>query len=183
MMNEQQMQHGADWMGEDLSGFVLTEKFDGCRAFWDGHRLWSRGGLSPQLPEHWLQALPAMALDCELYDGPGGVYRCGTALRRGRFLPSMRLVVFDAPGQPGNYAQRMAAVAQALQGVPFASAAPFTTCQGTDHALAFMREIQARGGEGAMARHPALHYHPGRTTHLLKVKHDARSHHHQAPAL
>lgn len=179
-MDERAMQHGQDWTGEDLTGWVLTEKFDGCRAFWDGQRLWSRGGLSPQVPAAWLQALPTMALDCELYDGPGGVYRCGTALRLGRFTPGMHLLVFDAPALPGTYAQRMAAVAQALEGLDCASVAPFTLCQGTDHAVAFMREIQARKGEGAMARHPGLQYHPGRTAHLLKVKHDPRLQSHPA---
>ena len=35
-MNERQMTLGQDYAGEDLSGWFLSEKFDGCRAYWDG---------------------------------------------------------------------------------------------------------------------------------------------------
>lgn len=172
-VTEASLQHGLDWEGEDLTGYVLTEKFDGCRAYWDGQHLWSRSGKQAKLPAEWAAALPAMALDCELYDGVGGVYRCGAALRYGRFTESMRLVAFDAPQANGNYVLRMQAAATALSNCRVAHAASMTVCQGTEHTLQLLHAIQARGGEGLMARNPALAYTPGRTRGLLKVKHAA----------
>lgn len=171
-MNEQAMMHGSDWDGEDLTGYVLTEKCNGCRAFWDGEKLWSRGGMSPVLPAEWAGQLPAIPLDCELYDGTDGVYRCGAALRYGKFTPSMRLVVFDAPGAAGDYKSRMDIAAATTRGSKIAQVATLTHCQGNHHALRLLREIQARGGEGVMAYLPALPYRAGRSRNVLKIKHE-----------
>ena len=169
-MNESQMQHGTDWIDQDLTGRLLAEKFNGCRAYWDGATLWTRGGKAATLPESWAAVLPAMPLDCELYDGVDGVHRCATALRFGRFTPSMSLVVFDAPAAAGDYAARLTAAAGAIAACPFALTTPLTVCRDNAHAVALMTAIQARGGEGLMARVPDLPYTPGRTHGLLKVK-------------
>ena len=171
-MTEEGMMHGTDWNGEDLTGFLLSEKFDGCRAFWDGKRLWSRGGMNPTIPAEWAAELPDMPLDCELYDGIGGVYRCGVALRYGRFTPTMRLVVFDAPAAPGDYTARMRMAKDALAGLSAAEVAEPVICLNNSHALQLMREIQGRGGEGVMARAPSIRYMPGRTREILKVKNE-----------
>ena len=44
------MMHGRDWHGEDLAGWYLSEKLHGCRAYWDGAVLWSRGDLAIGIP-------------------------------------------------------------------------------------------------------------------------------------
>lgn len=170
-MNEQQMQHGTDWQGEqDLSGMLLAEKFNGCRAYWDGVTLWTRGGKAVALPAAWAASLPAMALDAELYDGTDGLARCATALRLGRFTATMRLLVFDAPTAGGDYATRLQTAAAALAGCAWAATTPLTPCRDNAHAVALLRTVQARGGEGLMARRPELAYTPGRSADLLKIK-------------
>jgi DNA ligase-1 len=167
-MNEKQMQHGFDWAGSDLTGWHVTEKFDGCRAYWDGSALWSRGGMNINIPEDILAALPSHELDCEIYDGVDGRSRCSVAARWGRFTDTMRLVVFDAPGMAGDQAERLAAC-----GVRQASrvhVAPLWTATSTDAAIAKMLEIQSRGGEGVMCSEPGSQYTRARVRHLLKLK-------------
>src|SRR3546814_18852055 len=34
----------------DLSAYWISEKFDGVRGYWDGHRLWTRGGTPVRAP-------------------------------------------------------------------------------------------------------------------------------------
>ena len=54
----------------DPTGWWLSEKLDGVRAYWDGTRLLSRTGIRYWAPDWFLAALPAeLALDGEL--GPG----------------------------------------------------------------------------------------------------------------
>lgn len=176
-MDERDMQHGHDWTGEDLAGWYMTEKLDGCRAYWDGAQLWTRGGRIVTLPDGW--NLPAgIALDGELYDGGGcvGRARCATALRYGghHFTASMRFVAFDAPQAEGDWPERIAAAAEALAGNPHAHATAWRICAGTDHALDSLEIIRALGGEGLMLRRPGLRYNAGRTRDLLKVKEDRR---------
>lgn len=168
-MNENEMQHGIDWNGESIAGYVATEKYNGCRAFWDGSNLWSRGGLKINLPDFWLAALPpGVSLDGEIYDGPGGVYRCGSAIRYGRFTPSMRFMVFDCPTADGDYQTRLAFAAK-YEGGPLKIA----SCQvvsGLFIAKELLNEIIKRGGEGLMLRNPALKYSAERTAELIKFK-------------
>jgi DNA ligase-1 len=169
-MNETQMQHGYDWTGQDLTGWFMTEKLDGCRAYWDGATLWTRGGNAVRLPDDW--HLPAIALDCELYDGGGnaGRARCAVALRYGKFTPTMILVAFDAPQAAGDWPERIARAEDALAGNQNACAIPWRTCTSTADALDHMTAIQALGGEGLMMRAPGQRYTPCRSTDLLKVK-------------
>ena len=176
-MNDLQLQHGYDWQGEDLTGWYLSEKHDGCRAYWDGATLWTRGGNVVKLPDDW--HLPAgIALDGELYDGGGtaGRARCSTAMRYGgrHFTGTMRFVAFDAPAAAVDWADRIRFAALVLDGNPHAVAVEWRICHGTNDAIAFMRAIQSRGGEGLMLRRPGVLYTPGRTRDLLKVKEDCR---------
>lgn len=168
-MNETTMQHGIDWNGQDISGFVATEKYDGCRAYWDGENLWSRGGLEINLPDSWRAALPAdVSLDGEIYDGAGGVYRCGAAIRYGRFTPSMKLMVFDCPSAAGDYLDRLT-FAEKFTGGPL-EVISIRTVSNLSAAKEFLSEVTARGGEGLMLRNRLLKYKPGRTAEILKFK-------------
>jgi hypothetical protein len=86
-MNEKGMQHGRNWNGHKINGYIATEKYDGCRAFWDGENLWSRGGIKINLPDSWRAVLPlGIPLDGEIYDGIDGLYRCGAAIKYGNFM-------------------------------------------------------------------------------------------------
>lgn len=168
-MNESEMQHGIDWNGESITGYVATEKYNGCRAFWDGAYLWSRGGLKINLPDFWLAALPqGVSLDGEIYDGHDGVYRCGSAIRYGRFTPSMKFMVFDCPTADGDYQARLAFAAKHESG-PL----KIVSCQivpGLFIAKELLTEVIQRGGEGLMLRNPQSKYTAGRSADLIKFK-------------
>ena len=168
-MNEKQMQHGKHWAGQDLAGWVLTEKYDGARAYWDGRNLWTRGGIMVSVPASFA-ALPPTALDCELYAGQGNRAKAAVALVHGRITPDMTLVVFDAPDVAGDYETRMAAADAMVDGLAFAVTAKRTIATSTDHALRMMAEVVAAGGEGLMARQPDMQYNAGRTGEILKLK-------------
>jgi DNA ligase-1 len=166
-MNEDTMQHGVHWNGEDVSGWAVTQKFDGCRAFWDGSVMWTRGGKAIPLPQSWIDALPAgKPLDGEVYFGVDGQRKCASAVRFGKFLDGMTFQVFDVPKAHGDYRTRMATVV----GNDIVQPVQIGTAASNEDALAQMTAIHAAGGEGLMLRHPAHTYHAGRTSHMLKMK-------------
>jgi DNA ligase 1 len=168
-MNEKDMQHGQYWYGQDISGWIATEKFNGCRAYWDGQNLWSRGGINISIPESWREALPSgIHLDGEIYDGIDGVYRCGAAIKYGNFTPSMRFMVFDCPKAAGTYLHRLK-YANDLANNIVVIVTPYRVSD-IDIAVALLGDIKADGGEGIMLRDPAISYTPGRTYKLLKLK-------------
>ncbi len=162
-MNQDNMQHGTTWTGQDVAGWLATEKFDGCRTFWDGYRLWSRGGIDITIPPTWADALPAgQALDCELMPRK----QAEQFIRRGKWCEDLELKAFDAPMASGDYLARMATIRRNWLIQPVT----VWTVSSTDEATARMRAIQSTGGEGLMLRHPGIQYHAGRSSHLLKLK-------------
>lgn len=170
-MNEKDMQHGQYWTGEDLTGWVLTEKYNGCRAYWDGENMWSRGGLCIDIPESWRNNMePLHHLDGEIYYGVDGVYKCGAAVRYGKFIPGMEFFVFDMPKASGSYLERIKLAHDRFKDYQIIKVVSAVVCRSNTHALDLMYKIQAAGGEGLIARHPGIIYSPGRTTRLLKVK-------------
>jgi DNA ligase-1 len=150
-MTDSDLQHGHHWdRVKDLTGWELTEKIDGCRAYWDGTRFWTRSENIITAPPRITSCLPATPLDGEMYGGRGGFARASTAVRHGT----------------ANDADRK------WDGIAFApfSGLPVTVCRGNAHALNLMREVQQGGGEGLMARKPGIVWCAGRTVDLLKIK-------------
>jgi DNA ligase-1 len=169
-MNEADMMHGRNWRGEDLTGWLLTEKLRGCRAFWDGAVMWLRSGRTVALPAAWRASLPATPLDGELWDSEGKDEQVASdAARFGRFAPSVRFGVFDAPGAevwPARLARARAAVA----GCPVAFAVEEFAFQTLTDLQARLVALRRAAGEGFVARHPLNRYAAGRTGTILKVK-------------
>jgi DNA ligase-1 len=166
-MNTDNMQHGQEWRGQNVEGWIATEKFDGIRAYWDGATLWTRGGKAVPIPREWKEALPAgIHLDGELFAGYGQRKKAEAFAKRGENAKDCVFKVFDAPMVGGGYAKRLASIEHGFIVQSMESA----TVSGIDEAAKMVRHVQYFGGEGLILRHPDLAYTPGRTDQLLKLK-------------
>jgi DNA ligase-1 len=168
-MNEKNMMLGKDWDGEqDLTGWCLSEKLNGCRAYWDGEQFWTRGGhVIPNVPRRILATMPRGAhLDGEMFAGYGQLEAARLAVQFGKFTAAVRFIAFDAPQIPGLWPRRLAA-AKALfpHWVPH-----ITVARDNAHLVSLMARVVAQGGEGLVARAPGLGYIEGPTTAMLKIK-------------
>ena len=57
-----------DWDDkQDPTGWWLSEKYDGLRAFWNGSKMFSRTGREIKLPDFFRIRLPPLPLDGELW--------------------------------------------------------------------------------------------------------------------
>lgn len=167
-----QLQHGSDWQGIDLTGWVITEKLDGCRALWDGQQLVTRTGNVIDAPAELLAALPAgVALDGEVYAGRGNYETARQAVQYGRWVPGVRFHVFDAITQ-GDAAQRRYVAVRAVMAAecPLVTMLPAAVALSTQHAIDTLRHVLDHGGEGLMAQAPGTQYVQGRTALLQKLK-------------
>ncbi len=173
-MNLDELAHGLDWQGEDLTGWYLSEKFRGIRAWWDGSQLWTRGGNVIPAPAEFTKALPGgVPLDGEIWAGREPIEtKARLAARFGgrHWTSAVRFVAFDAPQASGDWLDRMAAAKRALAGCSVAEVVAVTLCESNEHAVALMREIQAAVGEGIMARRPGVPNVSGRSRDILKIK-------------
>jgi DNA ligase-1 len=168
-MDERDMMHGDDWRGENVAGWLIAEKFNGCRAYWDGARLWTRNGNVVRIPNDWGSRLPVVHLDCEIWAGRAGFQVARLATQYGRFTPAVHLLAFDA-NVDGDFVERQEFVRRAVAGLDFIQAVEHRPYRSTDEALQVMRDVQSGGGEGVVARYPGNRYLPGRTREILKLK-------------
>lgn len=164
MIDEKSMSLGRDWAGEDVRGWIATEKYDGVRAYWDGTRLWTRSGREIDCP--LTSGLPAFPLDFEIWAGRGGFLQARGATNYGRWIPSVRLVAIDSPAAPGGYRMRLIGIQKWLAGHPSVVVPASIVIDGIGMAREWMMLVQAEGGEGLILRDPGLPYTPGRNGFL-----------------
>jgi DNA ligase-1 len=159
----------------DLTGWWMSEKLDGVRAYWDGKVLISRLGNAFHAPDWFLQKLPSQPLDGELWGGRKQFQKTVSIVRRqdkGDHWKSISYVVFDAPGLDQPFEKRIEFVESYLgeEKPPHARAHSHERCRGVDHLREELARVEALGGEGLMLRRPGSKYEAGRSSTLLKVK-------------
>jgi DNA ligase-1 len=167
----------------DPTGWQLSEKLDGVRAYWDGAgQFLSRQGNRYDAPDWFVAGLPDAPLDGELWIGRKRFQRTLSVVRRqdgSDLWQEVRFVVFDAPAAPGGFEQRLEFVRRCLEKrqPPFAMCHEHSVCRGVRHLMDELERVESLGGEGLMLRQAGSFYEAGRSTTLLKVKrfHDAEA--------
>lgn len=173
MKNENNMMHGLPYTGQDITGWLMSEKMNGCRAYWDGATMWTRGGREITLPQRILSQLPAgVPLDGEITAGrtQAGFETARRAVQYGKFTPACRFSVFDAPGIRADFSARYEFLRTALPASGPVHYIEHFRCWQISDAVRMMVSIQSDGGEGVMLRDPANLYRSGRTPEILKLK-------------
>jgi DNA ligase 1 len=157
--------------------YLVSEKLDGVRAFWDGRVLRFRSGRPIAAPDWFTAALPPIALDGELWLGRGRFDQLSGAVRRAVPVDAewraLRYMIFDLPGASGTFAQRSAQAATLLSapGVP-AWLQAVEHLRGSDPAALArtLRAVVQGGGEGLMLHRADAQWSPGRSDDLRKFK-------------
>ena len=159
----------------DLSGWWMSEKLDGVRAYWDGKQFLSRLGNLFHAPDWFVEHLPDVPLDGELWIGRKKFQRTVSIVRRQDkcdLWNEVRFLVFDAPAAAGGFEDRVRFLNDALSRRPLIFAQPHEhqVCRDLDCLRAELARVEALGGEGLMLRQPGSKYEAGRSATLLKVK-------------
>lgn len=166
------MMHGIDYAGQDPTGWIATEKFDGHFARWTGTNLLTREGIDYNPPGWFTAGLPCCALDCELFAGYGNRLALNGAPRwrdRNRWRCA-ELIALDAPARAGGFEARHDAILEQIAERPGLRIAELWVCAGKPGLVESLAGIRAKGGEGLVVRHPAAFYTIGRVNTMLKVK-------------
>ncbi|AMV71563.1 DNA ligase [Desulfuromonas sp. DDH964] len=159
----------------EVSGWLMSEKLDGVRGYWDGARLWSKQGHLLQPPALFTSGWPTFPLEGELWGGRGTFAATAATLQRApgdSGWLQLQFAIFDAPAVPGPFRSRLAAIEAwfAAHPAPHAFVIPQRPVAGRAELLAELKRIEADGGEGLIVRDPAASYAGGRRPEILKVK-------------
>ncbi|HTR53753.1 MAG TPA: DNA ligase [Kofleriaceae bacterium] len=166
----------------DLTGWWMSEKLDGVRAYWNGSQFISRLGNAFFAPDWFAAKLPDTPLDGELWAGRKKFQRAVSIARRqdrSNDWRELSYVVFDAPAHGGPFEDRLEHVRGYMEAnqPPHARWHPHERCSGVDHIRTELARVESLGGEGLMMRQPGSRYEIGRSWTLRKVKtfHDAEA--------
>lgn len=162
--------------GLDASVYLVSEKLDGVRAYWDGKVLRFKSGNPIAAPAWFIAALPKTALDGELWMGRHSFDRLSGIVRRNVPVDTewrgVRYMVFDLPGAAGTFAERSTRLVALLEGSSVDWLRPVAQFRLADSAglQAQLKSTAADGGEGLMLHRAQAHWQPGRSADLRKLK-------------
>ncbi len=159
-----------------LAEYRVSEKFDGMRGYWDGHRLFSRGGEIIHAPQWFTDGWPTVPLDGELWIARGQFAQAVSIVRKqtpdDAEWRKIHFMVFDLPAHPGVFDERDAALQQivARVGQPWLQHVVQLRVSDHDALQAMLERIVGQGGEGLMLHRGASLYRAERNDDLLKLK-------------
>jgi DNA ligase-1 len=162
--------------GVDLSRYWVSEKFDGVRGYWDGHRLLTRAGSVVQVPAWFTKNWPDTPMDGELWAGYGQFERASATVRTaGANDPAWHAIsyhVFDLPAQPGDFNARVPAIRKVVAAIGDPWVVAIRQFHVSDEAQlhAALERVLDKGGEGLVLHRGDLPYRAGRGVGLLKLK-------------
>lgn len=164
------------WTGQPVGGWWMSEKLDGCRAFWDKTCFRTKDSWLKIDAPKWLTArMPRdQALDGELWAGYGTFQTMRVLVQHGAASDprwaGVRFMCFDAPTTDAMPLEQRWLIARTLAEQAGAGWVEQRRCLNGAEAHTEMQRIVARGGEGVMLRKPGHYYEFGRSRNWLKVK-------------
>lgn len=159
----------------DPTGWWMSEKLDGVRAYWDGKDFVSRQGNVFHAPDWFKEGLPSHPLDGELWMDRRSFQQTISIVKSidaGPRWKAVQYLVFDMPHLKIPFEARQ----DALEEVCLASKSKIlkivqqTPCKDPAHLKTELDQLVKMGAEGLMIRKPGSSYEAGRSWSILKVK-------------
>jgi DNA ligase-1 len=163
--------------GEDVDvyGWLMSEKLDGVRGYWDGKQLLSKNGTLFAPPPAFIHDLPPFPLEGELWAGRGSFAQTVAIVKKQQAHHGwlqLKFAIFDVPQQPGGFTSRidMARAWFAAHPSAYAFVIPQIKIDDRSQLHRELERVEGLGGEGLIVRSPDALYAAGRSPEILKVK-------------
>lgn len=159
----------------EVVGWLMSEKLDGVRGYWDGQQLWSKHGTLLSPPAEFIRDLPPFPLDGELWGGRGSFEQTLSIVSQQQPHPGwrqLRFAIFDVPHAGGGFRQRIEQARSWFREhpSPFAFVIPQIPVRDRTQLQRELARVEGLGGEGLIVRQPDARYAAGRSATILKLK-------------
>ena len=168
----------SEYKGQNVGGWLASEKLDGVRAYWDGRNLLSRNGKIIAAPGGWSTYFPPFALDGELYTARGEFEKIQSTVMDK--TPSVvawseiKFYVFDVPEASGGLLERLSELEKFILQNPQSGQnlkiIKQVKVKDSSEFESFAEAVITKGGEGAVVREPNVPYERKRSKNALKYK-------------
>ncbi|MEA3331260.1 MAG: DNA ligase [Campylobacterota bacterium] len=153
----------------DVTGWYMSEKFDGVRAYWDGQKLISRSGKVFVTPRFFIENFPKHRLDGELWSKREDFSNISSIVNKKNphaKWSELIYIVFEVPHAKGNLLERLKKVKETR----YIKVIKQVKVKDKKHLQNFLKSVEKKGGEGVVVRDGSLLYYTGRDNNALKVK-------------
>lgn len=163
---------------EDLKDFVMSEKYDGVRAIWDGKNLYTRNKHKIQAPKFFTQHFPNFRLDGELFMDRKSFDRLSSIVRSFEVNETqwldIKYMVFDVPDVDDTLKLRLQKLKNYLdehkEANKFIKIIEQKDVKSKENLQKFSDEIHSLGGEGVVLRNNLARYEKIRSKNAFKLK-------------
>jgi DNA ligase-1 len=156
---------------QNISGWMMSEKLDGIRAYWNGRELLFRSGKKINAPKYFTKDYPSFEIDGELWSKRGDFEFISSVVRDkvpGDGWKKIKHYIFEVPNTKGGLLQRLKKLEKIKSN--FIKIIPQRTIKSKKELSLFLKNIEKNGGEGVVVRDPDAPYIAKRTSKVLKVK-------------
>jgi len=170
---EPALQHAKTYNTQDINNWLMSEKLDGIRGYWDGKIFLSKKGRPLHPPQHFTDNFPPFELDGELWTKRQDFETIQSKLFTHQSdWKGVSYNIFEVPHGKGNFYKRLDKAKRWFKQHPNSHVHFIAQklCQDKKTLALFLESVVKKGGEGVMVKNPNLAYRAGRTSTLLKVK-------------
>ena len=156
--------------------YLVSEKYDGVRALWNGQALRFRSGRAVPAPTWFIAKLPQQPLDGELWLGRGRFDALSGIVRRSEPVNDewrqIKYMIFELPDAPGSFAERAERIKEIVAKKNWPQLIAVEQFRVANRAALKKKldEVVRGGGEGLMLHLANTPYVTGRSDALLKFK-------------
>ena len=160
----------------EIKHYLVSEKLDGVRAYWDGKRLLSRQGNQFNAPDWFIKNFPNYPLDGELWIARNRFQQTVSTVRKKQPIDTewqqINYQLFELPNATGNFQQRVQKLQALVKqlAIPHLKVIDQYRLENSEALDQKLNEVIAQGAEGLMLHRADALYQSGRSNVLLKVK-------------
>ncbi len=146
----------------NVAGMLASEKLDGWQGRWDGSTLTTRSGKQLHAPGWWLERLPDIPLQGELFIMRADRGRLSSIISRkqpGAEWSDVTFNVFDSPNDAGHtFGDTYKGLAEYENDVMHCANQIVVPHDGGQFLARMIASVKQQGGEGVIVRDPAAPY-------------------------
>jgi DNA ligase-1 len=159
----------------DVSNWLVSEKLDGVRGYWDGKRLFSKNGNPFHPPSAFTRNFPPFELEGEIWGGRQTFEKTVSIVKKKQphdGWMELQFAIFDVPRAAGGFTRRLQKAKDWFDNhpTPFAFVISQKPIMDKEQLNSELQRIERLGGEGLIVRKPDALYRKGRNREILKVK-------------
>lgn len=174
-LNAFTLQKANSYNSQNIEGWIMSEKLDGIRAYWDGKSLLTRHGKIINAPKYFTQDFPPFELDGELWSKRGDFENIQSIVldkNPSKKWQEIKYMIFEVPHAKGDFFKRLEKAREYIQknNLLHVEIIEQKVCNSKEELNSFKKNILSLGGEGVMIKDTSREYFEGRSDYLLKVK-------------